>query len=242
MQYWPPESIADTMSTWHPGEDLINEQLEAFRGGFAAQMVHRIPFAIKFQTFVFLVWSGWRAGGLMLIGMALYKWGVLTAERSAAFYQRSAAIGFLIGLPPVIIGMIKHLEHNFSLEYSMFLGSQFNYWGSLAVAYGYISLIMLICKHNLLSTITSRLAAVGRLALSNYLLQTVICTLLFYGHGLGLFGSVERRLQLLTVFAIWTIQIVLSSIWLQYFRFGPAEWLWRSLTYMKLQPFRTDRH
>jgi uncharacterized protein len=76
------------------------------------------------------------------------------------------------------------------------------------------------------------------MAFTNYLMQTVICTTIFYGHGFGLYGSVERKYQILIVFAVWAFQLIVSPFWLRYFRFGPMEWLWRSLTYMKAQPMR----
>jgi uncharacterized protein len=81
-------------------------------------------------------------------------------------------------------------------------------------------------------------ASVGRTALSNYLLQAIICTIVFYGHGLGLYGQIERKFQILIVISIWIFQLIITNIWLCYFRFGPAEWLWRSLTYLKLQPMK----
>ncbi len=71
---------------------------------------------------------------------------------------------------------------------------------------------------------------------TNYLMQTIICTTLFYGHGLGLYGYVERTGQLYITLAIWTLQLLWSPLWLRYFRFGPFEWLWRSATYFRLQP------
>ena len=86
---------------------------------------------------------------------------------------------------------------------------------------------MLVCKHGVFRWMTNRLAAVGRTALTNYLLHSVICTTLFYGHGLGWFGYVDR-----------SEQIVISPIWLARYRFGPMEWLWRSMTYRQLQPMR----
>ena len=95
---------------------------------------------------------------------------------------------------------------------------------------------MLVCKHNVLPRITVALANVGRMALTNYLLQTIIATSIFYGHGLGYFGQVSRVGQILIVLAIWALQIPLSSWWLKRFRFGPFEWLWRTLSYMKPQP------
>ena len=82
------------------------------------------------------------------------------------------------------------------------------------------------------------LAATGQMAFTNYLLQTVICTTIFYGHGFGFFGKVERLGQILTVLAVWIILLQISTLWLGRFRFGPAEWLWRSLTYRKAQPMR----
>jgi uncharacterized protein len=77
--------------------------------------------------------------------------------------------------------------------------------------------------------------------LSNYLLHTLIATTIFYGHGFGLFGSIERTGQVIIVLAIWACQLVWSPIWLHYFRFGPAEWLWRSLTYWRLQPMSVEK-
>jgi uncharacterized protein len=76
------------------------------------------------------------------------------------------------------------------------------------------------------------------MAFTNYLVQTVICTTIFYGHGFGLFGSVERTGQILIVLAVWALQLWYSPLWLRHFRFGPAEWLWRSLTYGRPQPMR----
>jgi uncharacterized protein len=70
------------------------------------------------------------------------------------------------------------------------------------------------------------------------LLQTVICTLVFYGHGFGLFGTLKRAGLIPIMIGIWILQLIISTLWLKYFRFGPAEWLWRSLTYLKTQPMR----
>jgi uncharacterized protein len=103
---------------------------------------------------------------------------------------------------------------------------------------GWVGLAMLMCRSEMMRPFTDRLAAVGRTALSNYLLQTLICTTIFYGHGLGLVGRVERVGQISLVAAIWIVQLWISPLWLRRFRFGPFEWLWRSLTYLKRQPLR----
>ena len=95
---------------------------------------------------------------------------------------------------------------------------------------------MLIYKAGLLTWLTPRLAAVGRMALTNYLTHSIVCATLFYGYGLGAFGHVNRIGLAGTELVIWIVQLLVSPIWLERFRFGPAEWLWRSLTYWKLQP------
>ena len=120
---------------------------------------------------------------------------------------------------------------------SFFLASQYNYWASILVALGWVGATMLVCQSPL-KRLTRPLAAVGRMAFSNYILDTVICTSIFYGFGLGMFGKVSRVQQIEIVFAIWIVQLVISPLWLKYFQFGPLEWLWRSLTYWSRQPFR----
>jgi uncharacterized protein len=99
---------------------------------------------------------------------------------------------------------------------------------------------MLICKSGVLGWLTRRLSAVGRMALSNYLLHSIICTTVFYGYGFGLFAKLDRGVLPLFVIAIWVVQLAISPWWLRRYRFGPAEWLWRSLTYRQRQPLRVS--
>jgi hypothetical protein len=103
----------------------------------------------------------------------------------------------------------------------------------LAVALAHASVILMICKAGLFRWLTARLAAVGQMALTNYLSDTLICTTLFNGYGFGLFGQLQRYQIYWVVLAIWIFQLAVSQPWLRHFRFGPAEWLWRSLTYWK---------
>ena len=238
MQFWPPEAIENTMKGWKPAADLVQREVQAYQGGWLEQMSKRVPGSLSMQTFLFLFYTSWRAGGMMLIGMALYKWDILSAARSTKFYLVSIIVGFIIGLPLIISGVVKNFASGWTLEFSMFFGFQYNYWGSAFMALSYISIIMLICKSSILQKLKSVLAAVGRMAFTNYLLQTIICTTIFYGHGFGLYGKVERFTLLLIVLGIWILQLIISPIWLRYFRFGPLEWLWRCLTYWKIQPFK----
>lgn len=239
IEQWPEEAVADFMADWRPSEAQIDAELAAYRGGWLSQMDMRVPQSLEMQTFAFFFWSLWRASGLMLVGMALFTWGVLTAERSTRFYARLAAIGLLLGIPLVAYGVLRNTAGGWELAYSRFgPGFQLNYWGSLLISSAYIALVMLFCLWGGLPRLRLALAAVGRTALTNYLLQTILATAVFYGSGLGLFGSVERTGQLLIVLLIWAAQLVISPLWLRYFRYGPFEWLWRSLTYWRPQPMR----
>ena len=235
----PPEDLAKMdAEMWTPGAEVVAEEVEAYRGGFGEQMGHRGFASLMMQTQAFLCYLSWRAGGLMLIGMAFFKWGILSGLRSDRFYAILAAVGLGIGVPVISFGAVQHFRHDWAFEYSFFLGSQFNYWGSLFVTAGYVGALVLALRRLKSWKLWTLLAAVGRMAFTNYILQTVLVTFVFYGHGLGLFGKVERIGQLGIVLTVWILQIALSAAWMSRFRFGPLEWLWRSLTYWKLQPFR----
>ena len=173
----------------------------------------------------------------MLVGMALYKWGVLSAVRSRSFYLKSAFYSLTIGFPIVIYGMYMNFTMNWDFQYSMFTGSQFNYWGSLFIAYGYISLIMVFTQSNNYNTIKKRLASIGQMALTNYILHSFIGAFIFFGIGFSLFGQIDRSFQMLIVSIVCILQYLTSEKWLSSYKFGPLEWVWRSLTYGKKQPF-----
>ena len=235
----PPEELTKVRDeSWQPTADVRERELAAYRGGPLAQATHRSPEALLFQTFYFFLFSFWKVLGLMLVGMALLKLDVFTARRPVAFYATFAAVNLAIGLPLVIYGMWQNFAHGWSVEYSMFLGGGYNYVGSTLVSFGYIGLFMAIVRAGAMKGLTSRLAAVGRMAFSNYILQTIIATTIFYGHGFGLFGSVERTGQVAIVLAVWALQLAISPLWLRHYQFGPLEWTWRSLTYGARQPMR----
>jgi len=186
------------------------------------------------ETFIFFILIGWRAFAMMLIGMSLFKLGFFSIGFSKKFYSILSASAISIGYLLILVGVNKNFAAGWSVEYSMFFGSQWNYIGSLFVAVGYVSLIMLLTKYFRLSL----LAKVGKLAFTNYLLMTLICTTVFYGHGFGLFGTLERWEQLVMVLVIWVFILLFSWVWLRYFYFGPAEWLWRFLTYGNKPAFK----
>ena len=238
LPYMDEASKQGMLESWLPNAEMINNELAAYRGSWLQQMDKRVEDSLMMQTMLFFIQTGWRVGGLVLIGMALYKWGILSATKSNGFYFKLFAFCLIPGFAIVGYGVKTNLLTGFSMEYSFFLGSQFNYWGSLLVSVGYIAVVMLIVKSGILKIIIESLQAVGQMALTNYLVQTVICTTIFYGHGFGLYGFMERKEQVLIVFAIWVFQMIVSPLWLNYFKYGPFEWLWRSLTYWHFQPIK----
>ena len=232
-----PTEVRDELAAgWAPPVADVEAEIAVYTGGYLEQLPVRSATAIGMETSVFLILFLWRCGGLMLVGMALFKLGVLSARSSPAAYRRMAATGLTVGLAIVLAGVLYNARHEFAFEYSTFQGQTFNLTGSLGVALGFIAVVMLAVQNGWLPGLQRRLAAAGRMALSNYISQSVICTLIFYGHGFGLFEQVGRLGQLAIVVAIWVLQLLWSPWWLARFRFGPLEWLWRSLTYMKFQP------
>jgi uncharacterized protein len=171
----------------------------------------------------------------MLLGMALFKWEVLSCGRSSRFYLRMALIGLVTGYLLSSLGVYLNFKNQWILEFSMFIGAQFNYVGSVAVALGYTGVVMLISKLAGYGMFKRIISSVGRMAFTNYILMTLICTFLFYGHGFGLYGSVERKSQVIIVLAIWILIMTISPLWLRRFRFGPLERIWRVLTYWSWQ-------
>ena len=229
-----PDLIADQ---WRPAEATLRAEVDAYRGGWTAQLEHRVPAARERQTSGLIGATVWRVGGTMLIGMAAFNGGVVSATRSTRFYRRLAVVGAVGGLVPILVG-VAYIEANDWAASAALFWRQFNYWGSLPRAGWYVGRGALGCRRRPDGVLTGAFAAVGRTAFTNYLLQTVVSTSIFYGHGLGLFGHVSRVELLGIVVAIWALQVPLSVGWLRYFRYGPVEWLWRTLTYGERQPLR----
>ena len=198
MQFWSPENLHDIATFWLPTEKAMASEIAAYQGSWIGQMGPRAESAFFFQTFLLVAALLWRAGGLMLIGMALFKLHVFSARRSSAFYWTLVAVGTCMGVPIVIYGALRNVALDWDIRACFFLGQVPNYWGSLLVSLGWVGLIMLMCKHGVLRRVSRLLASAGQMALTNYIFQTLICTIVFYGHGFGMFGRVERIGQILT--------------------------------------------
>ncbi|MFG0329606.1 MAG: DUF418 domain-containing protein [Phycisphaerales bacterium] len=238
LQFAPEEVLAEIRAQAHPPAEDVAAEVAAYRGSFIDALMFRAPFTFAIQIFYFFIWGVWRISGLMLLGMGLYKLGVFSAKRLTRFYLGMVVAGALIGLPLVAYGVWDKFATDFEPIRAMAVSSQFNYWGSLLVAFGWIGAVMLIFRAGVLGWLRRALAAVGQMALTNYLAHTLICTTIFYGYGFGLFGKVEPAQQALIVVAIWVVQLIVSPWWMSRFRFGPFEWLWRVMTYGEWQSMR----
>ena len=182
-------------------------------------------------------WDLWDILSMMLLGIAMFKWNVLSAEKSYKFYGIMASVGYLIGLSINYYEIHSIMEGNFSLL--SFSKANITYdLGRVPVAIGHVGIIMLFCKLPILKWLKSSLAAVGKMALTNYVMHSVFAMFIFTGAGFGLFGTFQRFELLYIVFAIWILQLILSPIWLKYYQYGPLEWIWRNLSYLKKHPFK----
>ncbi len=237
---WDAMSEADRLSElemWMPNRDQVNEQLARMRGSYGDVVAHRAPFVLMAQTIYFGLFFFWRCGGMMLLGMSLYKWGFLDGRRPVRAYLIAATACLPPGLALAWYGTVALERIRFSMP-ERTIADVWNYVGAVLVSIGYAAVWILVVKRGALAGLRRALAAVGQMALSNYLLQSLIASMVFLGWGLGLAGRFDYAQQLVFVAAIWVLQLVLSPLWLARYRFGPAEWLWRTLTYGKRQPMR----
>jgi uncharacterized protein len=219
----------------------ISPQAEtlAFRGGFITQLPVRANFSFMIQTVGFAVSSYWRIVAAMLLGIAFLKEGYFAPGRKSVVFGRVALVaGLQIGIALAVCGVASLFYIGWD-SYSGFLAYQLgNYLSSIPCALGWVGAILLLMATGARTWLVSWVAPLGRMAFTNYLLQTIIGTAIFYGHGLGMFGKVHRASLLLIAIGIWLLQLILSAWWMSRFRFGPLEWLWRGFTYKKLPLLR----
>lgn len=235
MPMMPAEASAEIAAQWSPDADALAEEVAVYQGGWLGQIANRAPLALENQIGGFLMLVMWRAGGMMLIGLGLYRQGFLRGSLSARTYAIWAAFLLLVGLPTVAYGFFVNEAAGWTYEYSFTVGTLWNYWGSILVALGYCALIAAIVKSVPVKGILKAFANMGRMALSNYLFQSIVCTTIFYGYGLGLFGELERFETAFVVLGLVIVQLYLSNWWLKNRDQGPLEALWRRYTYKKQQ-------
>lgn len=176
--------------------------------------------------------------GMMMIGMALFKLGILTLEARTRTYVAMMVGGYAIGMPLNFYEANWLLSHGFSGLARHQANITYDF-ARLAQTTGHIGLLGLFLKSGILPWFRTSMAAVGRMALTNYLTHSLVALIIFVL--LGYWGKLERHQLYYIVFSVWAVQILVSPIWLRHFYFGPVEWLWRYLTYGKAPRFRREQ-
>lgn len=233
-----------TWETLEKGRTLdqkkADEEIKTMHGNYVEVWNHVRPIGVTSQS-VYIYRNIWDSLGMMLLGMALFKWGILTGG-SRRTYWLFVLMGYGIGLPLGYWAVWQEVAA--TQNYGKFLDS---HWLPPAVTYnvrristmlGHIGLIMLVSRIEIFGWLWRSLRAAGQMAFTNYVLQSVSCTGIFYGYGLGYYGQLQYYQLFYVVAGVGLLQLIISPLWLRYFRFGPLEWLWRSLTYWKKQPMR----
>jgi uncharacterized protein len=216
--------------------EKIRKEIEDHRGGYWKALGRRARETFKTQTVANYKFQIWDTLGMMLIGMGLYKLGVLSATLRRTTYLAMVVAGMGIGLAIGIPVALAQIRSNWDQIVSLGLNYATYDLRRLPMMIGYVGLVMLWFQSGLWDGIQRRLSAVGRMALTAYLGTSLLCMLLF--DSLTLYGRLERYQLYFVVIAIWALWLGVCPWWLSRFRFGPVEWLWRSLTYAKLQPMR----
>lgn len=219
------------------------EEIEAFtngsyweatksRAGFAGFMLLvTVPVALVVLIPIFLL-------GYWLISSGTIK----NHKENAHIFKPMAWIGMTFGLV-FTVGALLLLQHPAVQVAGIFqgIGQILFMTGQYAMAAGYLGITMRLLSSESWSRRLSKFAPLGRMALTNYIMHSVILTTVFYGYAGGMYGQISRAPQMLIVVAIILVQLYISAWWLKRYRFGPLEWLWRSLTYMQRQPMKIEQ-
>jgi len=233
-------SWKDFQDRWRPPQKKVDADMKAMHGGYFSAQGHQAKEGLDAET-IFCYFGFGDVLGFMLLGMGLYRNGFLRAELSNKTYAVTAVLGLGIAWPLIFAGC----WHAWKSGFDMFVSG---WWlnvpydvGRATGALGNAALVLLAVKNGAIKWLTQRLAAVGQMALSNYLLTSISCKFLFVWGPLHWYGRMEYYHLYYVCAGVWAVNLIWSSIWLRHFQFGPAEWVWRSLTYWKKQPMRLQR-
>jgi uncharacterized protein len=212
---------------------------EIYAGGTPAEMtLQRVDDVV--QQLAFLPVFGVTLLGLFLLGAWFVRSETMTkAAEHLPRFRRMAGIGLGAGAPLAVAAMsLGYGEGLLRFSPRAFAASVLMTAAALLLSFCYLAAVVLLVQRPGWRARLAPLAAAGRMALTNYILQSVVMTGIAYSWGLGMFGRVPRAWQIPLAVAVWGVNLALSSWWLARFRFGPLEWLWRSITYLAPQPMR----
>jgi uncharacterized protein len=220
-----------------PSDAVIAETLARYRGDYLG--IVRYNFT---EQWAFLIQGvlmfGAETLGLMLLGMWALKSGFLTGAWERARYARLTAILLGIGLPVYAALAYVVVQSDFGVSTTLAVQGFLAAFVRPVVMMGYAALILVVLKGGADGWLVQRIGAAGRAAFTNYLGTSIVATFIFYGWGLGLFGTLGRAESYLVVLGIWVLMLLWSKPWLDRYRYGPFEWLWRSLARGRVEPMR----
>ena len=219
-----------------PTPRLLERERLKFQGTYWQSVVANAGEVIGLYVFALPYFIIWDAIACMLLGMALYKVGFLTGQLSQRFYVATAILGFGIGLSVNGFEMVMKIATDYAYEWVSGASVPTNDLGRVCMALGFVSLVMIATARGYVGRLRRGLAAAGRMALSNYILQSVFGIVIFHDMGFGLWSDLDRHQLYYVVFGQWAVMIAFSVWWLNRYRFGPLEWVWRTLTYGRRQP------
>jgi len=238
-----PKQLEAAETRWQrrlapPRPDAARAEIDAMRGSYATVFAYRWDYHHMFQSTYLYVYFVWDALGMMLVGMGLLQLGFFSGHWSKRAYLATVAAGLAVAVASLLWARAWAATEFSSGALELKLGKGLAYpFARGVVGLGWAALFVLLVAAGRAGWLTRSLAAVGRMAFSNYVLQTVCCTLFFFGYGLGYYAQLSRAQLMLVWLAVSLLQVVVSVGWLRLFRFGPLEWAWRSLTYWRWQPF-----
>jgi uncharacterized protein len=220
-----------------PSPEKIKEDIVSRHKGYFSILMDKASMNQFMQTYIMYRYFFWDMFSMMLLGMAFLKNGIFRATKSNSYYLMLALAGYSIGLATNYLETSYVVSNQFAVIPMERVNITYDL-GRVFTTFGHVAVIMLFIKSGILPFLQRALAAVGQMAFTNYIMQTIICNTIFLGFGFGLYGMLERYELYYIVFGIWILQLIWSPVWLHYFRFGPLEWGWRSLTYWEKQPFK----
>ncbi|MCA6232730.1 MAG: DUF418 domain-containing protein [Phenylobacterium sp.] len=227
---------AEASQTYVMPPGFADQEIALFRGDFMDALEARARIASLLQVLIPFD-AGPEAVGQMLLGMGLFRLGFFSLGWSTRAYLAVMVLGYAAAVP--FTASMTWLIHQSGFEPVRL--HELEVWQSITrpfIALAHASVLLLIVRAGLFRSLVSRLEAAGRMAFTNYLMTSVITSLVFCGYGLGLYGHLSRAEQLWVVAGVWALILLWSRPWLARFRYGPLEWIWRSLVQWKRQPFR----
>ena len=240
----PPDR--DSLEQWREMEaqfgvltgQPLADKLALFRGSYAGLVHHRLV-EDGDTPFTSLLFFGFETLAYMLFGMAALKTGFFKAQWKALDYFKVAVIGLALTVPAygLLAWVVAAEGFSVPMIVTIVIAATVPFRPLMVIAYA--ALIILLTRRR--GPLVERIAAAGRAAFTNYLGTSLLMTTLFYGYGIGLFGTMSRISLWLVVLAMWALMLLWSKPWLDRYRYGPFEWLWRSLSRWRLEPMRKPR-